>query len=522
MTRLPLGHSRAGAALLGVLLACGLLQGSSASAQEKRITWGKPAEITSFDVQIAGTVTSWEMYELVYETLLTTDADLRLQPGLAESWEQAAPTTYVLKLRANAKWSNGRAVTSADVIGTFKRLNDPKIASYWARQLGSIKSMEAPDERTVKVELAEPHTAFLPALAHITAAIIPAQEFEAGSFDPTKQMLGSGPYMVVDHKQDESWTLARNPYYWRKGYPLADEIDVKIMPDESARIAALRDGRIDYTTFGNPDIGRLVAGDKDIKVLAQQTTNYFRIDVNAKRAQSPFHDKRVRQAMNLALDREAINALVFAGSAAVDYPVPAAFGKQACHDVPTYAVPRAKRLEMAKALLKEAAPPSLKVDLIASPSDPLFPRIAQVVQQNLADIGMEVQILQLPLAEYLSKVFTKGEFDFAISWLAGYSDPTMIVSWWNPKYAVWNQVFQEDVPALDAALEEVKKLPDGPARDQKLIEICRMIDDGANLLALDSKIDYVGYRADRIAVRIDPRSGSSNIFQHIAEFKPLK
>jgi len=522
MIRTPRGFSSAGIALLGVFLGCGLLSPSGANAQEKAINWGKPAEITSFDVQIAGTVTSWEMYQLVYETLLTTDADLKLQPGLAETWEQTAPTAYTFKLRADAKWSNGRPVTSADVIGTFKRLNDPKIASYWARQLGSIKSTEAPDEHTVKVTLAEPHTAFLPALAHITAAIIPAKEYADGSFDPTKQMLGSGPFMVVDHKQDESWTLARNPYYWRKGYPLADRIVARIMPDESARIAALRDGRIDYTTFGNPDIGRLVAGDKNLKVAAQQTTNYFRIDVNAKRAQSPFHDKRVRQAMNLALDREAINDLVFAGSAAVDYPVPAAYGKQTCRDLPTYAEPRAKRLEMAKALLKQASPASLQVGLIATPSDPLFPRIAQVVQQNLADAGFKVEILQLPLAEYLSKVFTKGEFDFAISWLAGYSDPTMIVSWWNPKYAVWNEVFQEDVPALDEALEEVKKLPDGPARDQKLGEICRMIDDGANLLALDSKIDYVGYRADRVAIRIDPRSGSSNTFQYIAEFKPLK
>ena len=522
MTRMTHGCRLAGVALLGVLLGCGLLSATGASAEEKVINWGKPAEITSFDVQVAGTVTSWEMYQLVYETLLTTDTSLKLQPGLAESWEQSSPTTYVFKLRADAKWSNGRPVSSADVIGTFKRLNDPKVASYWARQLGSIKATEAVDARTVKIELAEPHTAFLPALAHITAAIIPAQEYESGSFDPSKQMLGSGPYMVVDHKQDESWTLARNPYYWRKGYPLADKIVAKIMPDEAARIAALRDGRIDYTTFGNPDIGRMVAGDKNIKVAPQQTTNYFRIDVNAKRAESPFHDKRVRQAMNLALDREAINNLVFAGSAAVDYPVPAAFGKQACRDVPTYAEPRAKRLELAKALLKEAAPASLKVGLIATPSDPLFPRIAQVVQQNLNDVGLQVEILQLPLAEYLSKVFTKGEFDFAISWLAGYSDPTMIVSWWNPKYAVWNQVFQEDVPALDAALEEVKKLPEGTARDQKLGEICRMIDDGANLLALDSKIDYVGYRADKVAIRIDPRSGSSNTFQYIAEFKPLQ
>jgi len=495
--------------------------GTAAGAEEKVLNWGKPAEIASFDVQVAGTVTSWEMYQLVYETLLTTDAELKLEPGLAASWEQPSPTTYVLRLRPDAKFSNGRPVTSADVIGTFKRLDDPKVASYWARQLGSIKATEAVDDHTVKVELAEPHAAFLPALAHITAAIIPAKEYQDGSFDPTKEMLGSGPYMVVDHKQDESWTLARNPHYWRRGYPLADKIVAKVMPDESARIAALRDGRIDYTTFGNPDIGRLVAGDKAIKVVAQQTTNYFRIDVNAKRAASPFHDKRVRQAMNLALDREAIDSLVFAGTAAPDYPVPAAFGLQACRDVATYKEPRAKRLELAKALLKEAAAPSLKVGLIATPSDPLFPRIAQVVQQNLADVGIQAEILQLPLAEYLSTVFTKGEFDFAISWLAGYTDPSMIVSWWNPQYAVWNQTFQEDVPALDAALEEVKRMPAGAARDQKLGDICRMIDDGANLLALNSRTDYVVYRADRVAIRVDPRSGSSNTFQYAAEFKPL-
>jgi peptide/nickel transport system substrate-binding protein len=118
-------------------------------------------------------------------------------------------------------------------------------------------------------------------------------------------------------------------------------------------------------------------------------------------------------------------------------------------------------------------------------------------------------------------VFTKGDFDLALSWLAGYTDPTMIVSWWNPKFAVWNRTFQEEIPALSAALEEVKKMPQGAERDAKLGEICRMIDDGANLLALVSKIDYVVYRADRLAPKIDPRSGSSNTFQHVAEFKKL-
>jgi hypothetical protein len=98
----------------------------------------------------------------------------------------------------------------------------------------------------------------------------------------------------------------------------------------------------------------------------------------------------------------------------------------------------------------------------------------------------------------------------------------MVISWWNPKFAVWNQVFHEDVPALDQALEEVKALPVGAARDAKLAEVCRLIDDGANLLALVSKIDYVAYRTDAIKIRIDPRSGSSNTFQYAAEFEPLE
>jgi peptide/nickel transport system substrate-binding protein len=229
-----------------------VLAASGVRAEDKVITWGKPGEITAFDVHVAGTVASWELYQLVYETLLTTDGNLELQPGLAESWQQTSPTSYVFHLRPEAKFSNGRPV-AADVIGSLKRIVNPETASYWARQFGVIAKMEAPDEHTVKVELEEPHTAFLPALAHITAAIIPIAEYEAGTFNPAEQLMGSGPFMVADHKQDESWTLVRNPYYWRKGYPLADRLEAPIIPDESARIAALRDGRIDYTTFDNPD-----------------------------------------------------------------------------------------------------------------------------------------------------------------------------------------------------------------------------------------------------------------------------
>jgi peptide/nickel transport system substrate-binding protein len=525
--------------LVSWLAAGALVFVAGAADAQKSLNWGTGGDVDAMDVHVAGTVNSWQMYEMVYETLLTTDKDMALKPGLAESWRQTSPTSYIINLRKDAKWSNGRPVVAADVIGSLQRITgvemnpagvaaattpedkkkaSQKISSYWSRQFGVIKSMMAPDDSTIRIELEKPQTAFLPALAHITAAIIPIKELKDGSYDPTRQLLGSGPFMVSAYKPKESWTLVKNPYYWRKGYPKVDTLHVLIIPDEAARVAALRDGRIDYSTFSNPDVGRLVANDKRLVVTPQNTTNYFRLDINALSDKSAFKDKRVREAMNLAIDRDAIANIVFAGAARPDYPVPGAFGKAACKDVDTYKLPRPARLDKAKKLIAATGMPAIEVEVIASTADPIYARIAQVIQQNAKQVGINVKIQQMPVAEYLNKVFTKGDFDSALSWLAGYSDPSMVIAWWNPKYAVWNTVFQEYSAPLADALDKVKGAPEGAERDAQFAEICRMIDDGANILALVSKVDFVVHRSDAMEIRLDPVSASSNTYQYVAEF----
>ncbi|MGM0586405.1 MAG: ABC transporter substrate-binding protein [Pseudomonadota bacterium] len=499
----------------------GLIAAPAAWAADDTMVWGKPAEITGFDVHVVGTVASWEMFQMVYETLLTTDEDMTLRPGLAESWEQLSPTEYTLTLREGAAFSNGRAVTTEDVIGTFERITDPETASYWAAQLGEIESVEATGERQVTVTLAKPHTAFLPALAHISAAVIPVQEWKDGEFDPTSELLGSGPYMVVEHNQDESWTLKANPHYDGEALPKVETLEAPIIPDESARIAALRDGRIDFTTFENPDITMLMGGDENVEIDAIRTSNYYRVDVNALSEESAFHDERVRRAMSLAVDREAINQIVFGGTTQVDYPVPRAFATGACEDAPSYSGTREERLEQARALLEEAENPNPSVELMASSANPTLGRIAQVMQQSLQEAGFEVEIEQVPTAEYLQRVFTDGDFDFSLSWLAGYTDPSMVIAWWNPKFAVWNTVFHEYDEDLANALDEVKGAPAGEERNAQLTEICGMIDRQANILALTSKVDYLVSRTDKVKVMADEVSGSSNTYRHIAEFESL-
>ncbi len=507
---------------LAVLASSG---GALAQMQGGTIVWGKPNDVDSFDVHVSTNAVTWQVLFLVYESLIEPNEDLTgFDPLVAESWEQTSPTTYIFHIRENAKFSNGRSVTATDVVKSLDRLRSPDTASFWSIQLGPIKEIVAEDARTVRIELEAPYTAFLAALAGVNASIVPAEELEAGTFDISKEMLGSGPFMVTEHLQDESWTLARNPHYWRADHPVADELNILIIPDDAARIAALRDGRVHVANFDSPDTPALLGREANIGTIVQQTTDYYRLDVQALPDKgSPFADQRVRQAMVLGLDREAISNLALAGTGAVDFPVASAFpSSAACSGMESYQQPRAARVEKARALLQKAGAEGVEIGLIASPTVPVFPLIGQVISESLKDIGMDVTVEAVPRAEWLERSFVTGEFDMAISWFAGYSDPIMVPAWWDPEFAGWNKPFMSRNMELVAALDNAKATPAGPARDELFSQICSLIDAQANMVPLVNKPAIVGYREDLLKVRVHQLEGFANHFKYIEEFALLK
>ena len=495
--------------------------GSQAQMQGGTIIWGKPNDVDSFDVHVSTNAVTWQVLFLAYESLVEPNEDLTgFDPLVAESWEQPSPTTYVFHIRENAKFSNGRSVTASDVVSSLNRLRSPDTASFWARQLGPVTEIVADDDRTVRIELERPYSALLAALSGVNASIIPAEELEAGTFDVTKEMLGSGPFMVTEHLQDESWTLMRNPHYWRADHPVADEIKILIIPDDAARIAALRDGRVHVANFDSPDTPALLGREENIGTVVQPTTDYYRLDVQAlPDGGSAFADQRVRQAMVLGLDREAISNLALAGTGAVDYPVARAFqSAAACTGMESYQEPRSARVEKARALLQEANAEGVEIGLIASPTVPVFPLIGQVISESLKDIGMNVTVEAVPRAEWLTRSFVTGEFDMAISWFAGYSDPIMVPAWWDPEFAGWNKPFMLRDMELVGLLDEAKATPAGPARDALFTQICSIIDVQANMVPLVNKPAVVGYREDLLNVRIHPLEGFANHLKYIEEF----
>ena len=487
------------------------------------VAWGKPTEVISFNPHLSGDGASWSFFHLVYDQLLSTNDDFGLAPGLAESWEEISPTSYRFHLNPGATFSNGRPVTAHDVVANFQRIVDPETGGVWGKQLGEFEAIEAEDDHTVRFDLAAPNAIFLKILPLTTYSILPMQELEAGTFDPAVDILGSGPFMVTEHLQDESWTLARNPHYAREGHPLIDELVIRILPDDSARIAALRDGRVDIATFANPDTPQLLADVPGVEVVVQNTTNYFRLDVSAIEADSPFTDLRVRQAAHYALDREAISNIVFGGQALVDYPVPAGLGYEACRDDPFYVMPREERLAKARALLEEAGATGAKVGVIGSSTLMIYPLIAQVVQASLNEAGFDAFVEQIPAAEWYARVFAEEtDFDLAVSWFAGYTDPAIVLFWWTEAGAAgWAHGYTLKDENLDALVAKTRMLPDGAERNAALAEVCSMINENSNVLALVNKPDYVAYRSDLVNARIGRNESTFNNLKYAEEFSRI-
>jgi peptide/nickel transport system substrate-binding protein len=482
------------------------------AAEGKTITWGKSIEMTMIDPHTALVGSAWQLQYLVYETLVQMGDNFEPLPGLAASWNTPSPTTYVFHLRDGVTFSNGRAMTADDVAGSLNRILDPKVGSWWAFQLGSVKSITATDPKTVTVELNEPFTPLLASLAASMTAIIPMAELKAGSFDPSKDLLGTGPFMVTGHQQNDFWTLARNPHYWQAGLPKVDEVTVKIITDDAARLAALQDGTVDIANFENPDAPLLLQTVANVTAVSQQTPDLYTLVLNAVWEGSPFRDAKLREAVFLALDRQQIRDVALSGQGEVSGAAAVVFDN-GC------AAPAATRdVEKAKSLV--AAAGGLSFEMLVQSSQAIQ-RIAQVIQQNLADAGIDVTLTVVDEGVFVDRVFINAKFQAAPLFWSAYADPGMVPPLWEPSIAGFTGGYVASDPELGKLIAEQRRTPEGPNRKALFDQVCSLVDQSAQMIPLVTKPVTVGYRSDRIEAKIQPKEGYNDTLRHIAEFVRL-
>ncbi|QFG25671.1 ABC transporter substrate-binding protein [Actinomadura sp. WMMB 499] len=469
---------------------------------------------TGLDPQMADVATSWQLMSLVYETLVTVGPDFSIQPLLAERWETPSPTTYVFHLRDGVSFSNGRAMTADDVVGSLERLRGS--GAVWSGQLGPVKSVTKTGERTVTVELDEPYTPFLAALANVPAAVLPVKEVEDGSVDLEKEMVGTGPFTVSAHRQDVSWTFERNDGYWAQGKPALDGVEVTIAADEAARVAALQNGRASMAVLGNVDSRTTLAGASGVEVADQATTDFYYLFTNTLKPGSKLADPRVRTALNLAMDRGQIAQVATGGLGKPTAVTPVGL-PDACDPS---ALPSATGdLEKARGLLAEAGAQDLSFTLSVYSTRPA-PAVAQVIQQNLERIGVAVDIEQMDEASWAGKVYAeKPEFDAALSWFAGYADPAMAMRWWNPEQAGFSSAFMRPNEELNGLIEAAGEAPAGAGRAEALSAVCAAVDADAQMIPLVTRPATLGYRSDAVSPGLYATEGYGNMLRLITDFR---
>lgn len=396
------------------------------------LVFGRGGDSTSLD---PSRVTEGETFKVtvnVYETLLNFgEQDTSIQPGLAKEWKTDDGLTYTFILEEGVKFHDGTDFNAEAVVKNFERWanGDADKFPYYNSMFGGFKgdeghvieSVVAEGDHTVLIKLKRPQAPFLKNIAMSMFAIASPDAFEKGDDQFERNPVGTGPFKFVEWKANETITLEKFGDYWQKGLPKLNKVIFKSIPDNSARLNALIAGEIDLADGINPADGEMIEDNKDLQLIKRPSMNVGYLGLTVTR--EPFNNKEVRQAMNHAIDKETIINSFFEGQANIaKNPMPPSISGYN-DDIEGYAYDPKKAKEL---LTKAGYPEGFEMELWAMPVPrPYMPdgaKVAEVIQSNLADIGIKAKIVTYDWPTYLDKA-SKGEADaFMLGWTGDNGD----------------------------------------------------------------------------------------------------
>lgn len=367
-------------------------------------------DASSFDPPIPpDNMAIWTML-LFYDQLIRPAPDgASLEPGLAERWEVSADgKTYTFYLR-DAVFHDGSPVTATDVAYCIQRAATLE-GSPWSFILSAVESTAAPDPKTAVVTLKSVWIPFLADIAMFSASIYPKAAHEAQGDALFQKPIGSGPFVFDRWDKGTEIVLKKNPNYWEPGKPYLDELVFKVLQDSNARMLQFQGGELDIVTGIPSNQLDALRANPDYVVLQESVARIDIVSINTTRP--PFDDPKLRQAMNFAVDKDAIitNILFGAGELATSF-----LPKMAGRDPSAVGYPF--DLAKAQALVAESAgKDGFEAELITTAGDATPLQICQLVAANLSEIGGNVTVAQVDGNTLLERLFSTFDFDMCKSY----------------------------------------------------------------------------------------------------------
>ena len=440
------------------------------------------------------------------ESLLELTPKGEIVPRLAEKWEVSPDATeFTLQLRKGIKFHDGQPFNAEAVKVNFDRLLDTKVAIRYRFLVAPISSVTVADEYTVKIKTKSPFAALVSNLTHQATGIQSPVALKASWDKACTKPVGTGPFMFKEWVPGDKFVMARNDKYWGKKAML-EEVTWRVIPDDASRVVALETGEVHVAVRIPPfDIPRLKA-DKKLAVLSAASVRTIYLGFNLLK--EPFQDKRVRQAINYAVNKEAIVKHVLGGVGRVSDAAisPGIFGYA---PIKTYEY----NVEKAKALLAEAGFPK-GFETTLHPAVGRYYMDASVctaVAADLLKVGIKAEIKMMEWGSYLPSILLEKEQVthkiYMLGWGcvtgdADYGLYTLFHSGEWPKKGMNASFYKNE--KLDQLLDGARSTANPEERKKLYGEALTLINEEAPWLFLHSEVQMVGTRANVKGIIVHP------------------
>ncbi|NLA58296.1 MAG: ABC transporter substrate-binding protein [Firmicutes bacterium] len=452
-----------------------------------------PVDPDTFDPHKAVAAATEEIEFNIYQGLVSFDQEGRIIPCLAESWEVSEDgTIYTFHIRDGVRFHNGRKLTTADVVFSLERVKDDATGFplSWPKRMVEIAAV---DENTVRIKLDEPYAPFLSEL--VDAAIVPPEAAASLATQP----VGTGPFRMVEWVNGQHVELERFEDYWEEGVPYLDRVTFRIIPDPATAILNLKAGTVHVIPRLSADVALDVEATSGLKLLESPMNVVQLMALNLDR--KPLADKKVRQAINHAVDKD----LLIEG-AAWGYgtklgsnmsPVMESFYLDLT-DFYQYDPKRAKEL-----LEQAGYPNGFDITLSLPSSYDLHVKTGEMVAAMLAEVGIRAKIELVEWGTWLERIYTGRDYDMTIVGLTGKLDPHTMLSRYESSYARNFSNFRNE--EYDKLIEEGLRTSDF-SRRQEIYRRCQEIlaEEAAAVFIMDPS-DLVAMREDVAGWRFYPK-----------------
>ena len=484
------------------------------------------AEAGAHHLAVAGLVQSglmkWEKRAILDHTSVACD--------LCESWRQASETSYEFKLRPGIRWHdtpplNGREFVAADYKYTIERIlnrgfKDSQAFDRNAEKVAAIKRIDAPDGQTLQIALREPQASLLFNLGDPFLQAVAREQVASEPDGILRQALaGTGPFLLKSSGQSESHTLVRNPGYFQEGLPYFDGVEVQVIPDRAIRFNAFRAGEIH-------DPGPLMMGEnKEIidrehpDLVMTQVPGHATAAFIFNHARQPFDDARVRRAMYLAFDRQALIDTNRAGQAQlvrwVATPAKGAFAtpEEDLKRMPGFRHPKHEDIAEAKDLLVAAGlPQGFETSMTVAKGGVQRANAEVFAEQMSQSLGIQIRLRAMDAPRHREAVQV-GNFGLSADLLGISIDPGRALASLSSRHVENNSRYKS--PVFDELFDRQARTLDPQERRRLLFQLYEILDRDVPIIPSYADYTYRGFPRQCHGIPEEPRYNA--LVRYLAE-----